>query len=269
MKSINAKNYYSQTANKEFMSVSQFKTFTQCEARALAELNGEYKRPESSALFLGSYVDEMLTGTKKSQAKFIEDNHSNLFKKNGDPYADVLKAIDAVERVKKQPLMMKYLSGTKQKIMTGEIGGIPWKIKMDSYKPGEFIADLKYLKDLRSPNLFESAIKYWGYDIQMAVYQEIVYQNTGERLPTYLVIVTKETVPRVAVAEVNSWNLISAMENVQKQLPRIVAVKNGEVAPERCGDCDFCADTEVLTEPIDSDLLGMSAKQREAMQGKL
>jgi len=266
---INTSNYYSTAANKEYMSVSQFKAFTQCEARALAELKGEYKREETPALLLGSYVDEMLTGTAKSQAKFIEDNHSKLFKKNGEPYADIQKAQDAVERVKKQPLMMKYLSGTKQKIMTGEIGGIKWKIKMDSYKPKEFIADLKYLKDFRSPNLFESAIKYWGYDIQMAVYQEIVYQNTGERLPTYLVIVTKETVPRVAVAHINDWNLATALDDVKKQLPRIAAVKSGQVLPERCCDCDYCAETEMLIEPIDSDLLGMSAKQIKAMQGKL
>ena len=261
--------YYLKSANLEYFSVSQFKDFMKCPAMAMAKLKGEYEQGESRALILGSYVDEMLTGTAKSRAKFIEDNHSQLFKKNGEPYADIQKAIDAVERVKKQPLMMKYLSGAKQKIMIGEIGGVKWKIKMDSYKPGEFIADLKYLKDLRSPNLFESAIKYWGYDIQMAVYQEIVYQNTGERLPTYLVIVTKEMVPRLAVAEVNSWNLTSAMEYVKKQLPHIVAVKNGEIQPERCCDCDFCAETELLIEPIDSDLLGMTAKQIRAMQGKL
>jgi hypothetical protein len=266
---ISARNYFSKAANREYMSVSQFKSFTQCEARAKAELKGEYEREETSALFLGSYVDEMLTGTAKSQAKFIEDNHSQLYKKNGEPYADIQKAMDAVERVRKQPLMMKYLSGTKQKIMTGEIGGVKWKIKMDSYKPKEFIADLKYLKDFKSPNLFESAIKYWGYDIQMAVYQEIVYQNTGLRLPTYLVIVTKESIPRVAVVHINEWNLAAALDNVKKQLPRVAAVKSGEVLPERCCDCDYCADTEVLTEPIDSDLLGMSAKQIKAMSGKL
>ena len=164
--------------------------------------------------------------------------------------------------------MMKYLSGQTQKIMTGTIGGIPWKIKMDSYKPGEFIADLKYLKDFRSPNLFENAIKYWGYDTQMAVYQEIVYQNTGLRLPTYLVIVTKESVPRVAVCEVKQWNLDETLEEVKKRLPRIIEVKSGSVEPERCNVCDYCAETTILTEPIDSDLLGLSAKQIKASNGE-
>lgn len=269
MMKLNEKNYYGQKANQSFMSVSQYKQFVKCEACAMAELNGEYEREKSSALFLGSFVDEMLTGSKKSREKFIEENHSDLFTKNGEPYANVAKAMEAVERVKKQPLMMKYLSGQTQKIMTGDIGGIQWKIKMDSYKPGEFIADLKYLKDLRSPNLFENAIKYWGYDTQMAVYQEIVYQNTGERLPTYLVIVTKETVPRVAVCEVKQWNLDEALEDCKKHLPRIIAVKNGEMVPENCGVCDYCAETTVLTEPIDSDLLGLSTKQIKATRGEV
>ncbi len=266
---LNEKNYYSQQMNQKLISVSQYKSFVKCEACAMAELNGEYIRPETSALLLGSFVDEMLTGTKESREKFIEENYSKLYKKNGEPYVDVAKAMEAVERVKKQPLMMEYLGGEHQKIMTGEIGGIKWKIKMDSYKPGEFIADLKYLKDLRSPNLFESAIKYWGYDTQMAVYQEIVYQNTGLRLPTYLVIVTKETVPRVAVCEVKQWNLDAALEDCKKHLPRIIAVKSGEMAPEHCGVCDYCAETTMLSEPIDSDLLGLSTKQIKATQGEL
>ena len=46
--------------------------------------------------------------------KFITENYGELFKKNGEPYADVAKANDAIERVKKQPLMMKYLSGKHQ-----------------------------------------------------------------------------------------------------------------------------------------------------------
>lgn len=269
MPKLTEKNYYGQQMNREFLSVSQYKQFVKCEACAMAELSGEYEREKSPALFLGSFVDEMLTGTKKSREKFIEENYSRLYKKNGEPYADVAKAMEAVERVKKQPLMMKYLDGDHQTIMTGEIGGAKWKIKMDSYKPGEFIADLKYLKDLRSPNLFESAIKYWGYDTQMAVYQEIVYQNTGLRLPTYLIIVTKETVPRVAVCEVKQWNLDESLEDVKKHLPRIIAVKNGEGEPERCGACDYCAETTMLTEPIDSDLFGLSTNQIKASQGNV
>ena len=252
---LTSKNYFSQKMNDKYMSATQLKDFMKCEASALAELSGEYEKEDSQALFLGSLVDELLTGTKKSQEKFMEENHSKLYKKNGDPYADVAKAFNAVEEVKKQPLMMKHLSGRKQKIMTGVIEGVEFKIKMDSYKPHEFIADLKYLSSLKSPNLFDNVVKYWGYDISMAIYQEIVYQNTGERLPVFLVIITKETVPRKVVCEIKQWNLDEALEKVKKRLPRIMAVKNGEVEPERCNECTYCAATEILTEIIDSDML--------------
>lgn len=252
---LTANNYFSQKASKEYMSASQFKSFVKCEAAALTELNDEDKENDSQALFLGSLVDELLTGTKKSQEKFMEENHSKLYKKNGEPYADVAKAFNAVEEVKKQPLMMKYLSGRKQKIMTGTIAGVEFKIKMDCYKPGEFISDLKYLASLKSPNLFDNVVKYWGYDISLAIYQEIVYQNTGEKLPVFLVIITKEAIPRKCVCEIKQWNLDDALELVKKKLPRIMAVKNGEVEPERCNKCDYCAATEILTEVIDSDML--------------
>ena len=161
------KNYYGRAANREFMSVSQFKNFQRCEAMAMAELNGEYERPQSKALLLGSFVDEMLTGTKKSQVKFVCDNFSELFQKSSKlskldeagrvavvtdyfadlfnednkPYAEIVQALETIERIKKQPLMMQHFKSKHQTIMVGEIAGVPFKIKMDNYKPNEFIAD--------------------------------------------------------------------------------------------------------------------------------
>ena len=266
---ISKKNYFSPEANSEFMSVSQYKSFCKCEAAALAEIKGEYIRPESRALLLGSYVDEMLTGTKKSKEAFLLENNSELFKKNGEPYADVQKAMDAVAKVKEQPLMMKYLSGQKQKIMTGEISGIPFKIKMDSYKKNEFIADLKYMASLRSPNMFEPMVKYWNYVAQGAVYQEIVFQNTGKRLPFYLVIATKEDPTHLAVCEIKQYDLDDELDKIKATVGRYHAIKQGEIEPERCEeyDCIYCTSTHVITEPIDSNYLGMSKKQIQAANG--
>lgn len=279
------KNYYGSAANNSFMSVSQFKQFQKCEAMALAELKGEYERPKSKALLLGSFVDEMLTGTKKSQIKFIVENRFEIFQKSSKlskiddegltviatdffpnifdienkPYAEIVQALETIERIKKQPLMMKHFKSKHQVIMTGEIAGVPFKIKMDNYKPGEFIADGKYMASLRSPNLFEPMVKYWGYDIQGAVYQEIVYQNTGERLPFLLDIGTKENPAHLAVAEIKQYDLDEALDTVIKNAPRYQAIKKGEIEPERCGeyDCNYCTETEIITEPIDSNFLGL------------
>jgi hypothetical protein len=286
------KNYYSQVANQQYFSVSQFKDFKKCEAMAMAKLKGEYEKPKSQALLLGSFVDEMLTGTKGSQIKFVAENYSDLFQKSSKiyltlnkvddksriafitdyyselfntenkPYADIVQALETVERIKKQPLMMKHLKGKHQVIMTGEIAGVPFKIKMDSYHPDKMIVDLKYMASLRSPNLFEPMVKYWGYDIQGAVYQEIVYQNTGKRLPFYLDIGTKEKPAHLDIAEITQYDLDEALDMVIKNVPRFQAIKNNEIEPERCEeyDCNFCTETAIITEPIDSNFLGLPKK---------
>ena len=262
-------NYYSPDASRAYFSVSQFKDFMKCPAMAMAKLRGEYQEEIGRALILGSYVDEMLTGTRKSQMKFIEKNHDELFKKNGDPYADVQQAIDTIERVRQQPKMMHYLSGEHQVIMTGEIEGVPFKIKMDSFNPDEYITDLKYMASLRSPNLFQSMIKYWGYDVQAAVYQEIVRQNIGKRLPFYFDVATKEKPAHLALGEISQWNMDEALETVKKNIVNFQKIKVGEIPPERCEDygCDYCTCTKIITEPIDTDLFGMSTAQIKAMEG--
>ena len=264
-------NYYSKEAHETYFSVSQFKDFMKCPAMAMAKLSGEYDEEDGRALLLGSYVDEMLTGTRKSQMEFLEENRSELFKKNGDPYADVVQAINTIERVKKQPLMMKYLSGKHQVIMTGKIEGVPFKIRMDSYKEGEFIADLKYMKSLRSPNLFQPMIKYWNYDTQAAVYQEIVRQNTGVVLPFLFVVATKEQPAHLAVGEISQWNMDEALETVKKNIVNFHKIKAGELPAERCEDygCEYCTTTKIITEPIDTDLFGMSTAQIKAMKGEI
>lgn len=265
---LTEKNYYQ---DHTYMSVSQFKRFLECPASAMAEIRGEYVPERGRALILGSYVDEMLTGTDDSRWNFFIENKPELFKKNGEPYADVAQAAETVERVRKQPLMMKYLGGEHQVIMTGEIEGVPFKIKMDSYKEGEFIADLKYMASLRSPNLFDSMIKHWGYDIQAACYQEIVYQNTGERLPFYFVVATKEKPAHLEVGQINQWNMDEAMEKVRQHIRKFHQMKIGELEPERCEsyNCDYCTETKVITEPIDTDLFGMSAAQIKAVKGEV
>lgn len=267
---LTSRNYYSAKANAEYFSVSQFKAFKKCEAAAMAELRGEYIPERGRALLLGSFVDEMLTGTKRSQEIFIEENRSELYKKNGEPYADVEQAIEAVSRVRAQPLMMKYLGGKHQVIMTGVIEGVPFKIRMDSFDPNAFISDLKYMASLRSPNLFQPMIEYWGYDIQAAVYQEIVFQNIGKRLPFIFNVATKEKPAHLALGEINQFNIDKAFDVVRTNIRRYQQIKSGIILPERCEDygCDFCTTTKTV-EVIDTDLFGMSTAQIRAMKGDI
>lgn len=289
------RNYYNEEANASFMSASQFKDFRKCEAMALAKIKGEYESQPSKALLLGSFVDEMLTGTKKSRMNFIIENRGELFQKSSKisklsdeelisllsdklfdvfssdnkPYTEIVQALETIAKIKKQPLMMKHFRSRHQTIMTGEIAGVPFKIKMDNYKPGEFISDGKYMASLRSPNMFEPMVKFWGYDIQGAIYQEIVRQNTGKRLPFYLDIATKEVPTHLAVAEINQFDLDEALDLVKVWAPRYQAIKLGEIQPERCEEynCSYCTETGIITEPIDSNYLGMSPKQIKIASG--
>lgn len=67
---LTSENYYSTEADKEYLSVSQYKNFVGslgrpgCEAYALAKLNEEWveNMEDSDALMVGSYVDAHFEG---------------------------------------------------------------------------------------------------------------------------------------------------------------------------------------------------------------
>ena len=254
---LTSNNYFSTEANREFLSVSQYKNFVGsvgikgCEARALAELNGEYEREKSTALLVGSYVDSYFEG---SLEQFKAEN-CEIFTKQGALKAEYRQAEEIINRIERDPYFMKFMSGQKQVIMTGEIGGVPWKIKIDSYIPDTCIVDLKIVKSIRDRFYvkkygFTDFITNWGYEIQGAVYQEIVRQNTGKTLPFYIAAASKEKVTDIEIIQINDEALAGALEKVKEHVERIVKIKNGEIEPERCGTCDYCRLTKVLSRPI-------------------
>lgn len=254
---LTSSNYFSAEANREYLSVSQYKDFVGstgikgCEARALAELNGEYEREKSTALLVGSYVDSYFEG---SLEQFKAEN-CEIFTKQGTLKAEYRQAEEIINRIERDLYFMKFMSGQKQVIMTGEIGGVPWKIKMDSYIPDICIVDLKIVKSIRERFYvkkygFTNFITNWGYEIQGAVYQEIVRQNTGKTLPFYIAAASKEKVTDIEIIQVNDEALAGALEKVKEHVERVVKIKNGEIEPERCGTCDYCKFTKVLSRPM-------------------
>lgn len=250
-------NYYSQEANREYMSVSQFKDFAgtygklPCEFTALEKLEGRWEEEETKALLVGSYVDSHFEGTLD---KFKAD-HPSLFKKDGGLKVDYVKANEIIARIERDKYFMRYMSGQKQVIMTGELFGAKWKIKIDSYIPGVAIVDLKVMSSITKPEWvrdlgYLSFIEYWGYDLQGAVYQEIVRQNTGKKLPFYIAAATKEKEPDIRIIHVTDNYLQAALSVVETNMPRVLRVKNGEAEPDRCELCDCCRYNRVLSGPI-------------------
>jgi hypothetical protein len=254
---LTAENYYSQEANREYMSVSQFKDFAgtygrlACEFAAMEKLEERWKDEETTALLVGSYVDAYFEGT----LEWFKAEHPALFKKDGGLKAEYVKANEIIARIERDKYFMKYMSGQKQVIMTGELFGAKWKIKIDSYIPKVAIVDLKVMASITELKWVKDLgyldfVRYWGYDIQGAVYQEIVRQNTGDKLPFYIAGATKEKEPDIRIIHVTDNYLQEALSVVEANMPRILRIKSGEYQPDRCELCDCCRHNRVLTKPI-------------------
>ena len=249
------KNYYSQKANKEFFSVSQVKDFLKCEAYAMAKINGEWVEPPTTAMLIGSYVDSYFEGTLEK----FRANTPELFKKDGTLKSDFVKAEQIIQRIESDELFMLCLSGKKQVIMTGELFGAKFKIKMDSYLKDQAIVDLKVVKKLREiffkNNGKISFIEKWGYDLQLGVYQEVVRQNTGKLLDCVIAGIDKQDIPDIDCILIPNDQLEFQRNELAWKMPRLIEVKTGKAEPQRCGVCDYCRATKKLTGLISPDKL--------------
>lgn len=226
---INQENYYSEDANREFFSVSQYKSFMSCEARAMAELRGEYQRPVTRALLVGSFVDSYFEGTLE---EFMKKN-PGIYTRRRELRADFKRANQIIEIVKTDQKFMDSMSGEKQRIFTFELFGVKWKAKLDSYNPGKAITDLKVVARM-------DKLPLWRYDIQGAIYQKGVEICTGDRLPFYLAVVTKEKVLDRDIWQIPQSTLDFALRQVEENIGRYIDIKQGRIKPEHCGKCDYC-----------------------------
>lgn len=248
-------NYYSAEADTAYMSASQFRSFMSCEAKALAQLNGEYPKTVTTAMLIGSAVDAMVEGTFDRFA----DEHPELFSTRGptkgELKAEFKKAVELYERINQDPFFMSYLEGNKQTILTGTIAGVPFKAKLDVLHP-ERIVDFKTTADFKrtyDPEVgaYVTFGEYWRYDIQGAIYRELVRQQFSWELPFYLAAVTKEPEPDLAVLSIPDDVLRFALDEVEAFAPKFQAIKLGFAEPTRCGKCDYCKRTKKLTKVID------------------
>lgn len=267
---LTAENYYSNEANKRYCSASEFKQYvslgtTACEARAVALLNGTYEEPKSDALIFGSIVDYLwehdgdLTDFNKEHPDI--DLYSSRGASKGNVLAKWQKAIDVYKRTTKDELFSQFMSGERQKIFTGTIENVPFKCKLDSYLPHKAIVDLKTTRSIRKPFRitdvgYVSFVEKYGYTTQMAIYQELVRQNTGETLPCFIAAVSKEDVPDIEIIYLDDEVLKEALAEVKAKVGNIQMLKNGEIEPIRCECCDYCKSTKKLTKAIHfSDIL--------------
>lgn len=241
---LNNDNYFSKENNLKYMGSSQFKAFMQCEAAALADITGEYTKPQTRAMLVGSYVDAYFSGAMEQ----FKLEHGEIFKKDGSLKSEYILADSIILRIERDKLFLRYISGDTQAIKTAKIGGVDCKIKMDSYFPNDKIVDLKVLKDTESlwSDYYLSRMGFveaCGYDIQGAFYQMV----EGNNLPFILAVATKQTEPDLYLYQLSEPVLNNAKQIILGQIEHFDNIKKGLVEPERCGNCEYCRKTKVLT----------------------
>lgn len=226
---LDQNNYYSPEANQQYFSVSQYKDFMQCEAMALAKIRGDYKPEMTRAMLTGSFVDAYFEGTLD---QFMKD-HPAVFTRKQELRSEFRKANEIIARIRSDELFMKFMSGEKQRIMTFDLFGVPWKMKMDSYLPGICITDLKVVARFKS-------LPFWRYDLQGAVYKAGVLMNTDEVLPFYLAVATKERTIDLDIFQIPDSTIDMALSEIERNIQHYADVKQGLVPPVYCGKCDYC-----------------------------
>jgi len=254
---ITEANYFSKEAEQMYIGSTQYREFCGtvgqrgCEARALAKIRGDWVEEKSIALYVGSYVDAHFGGTLGT----FKAQNPEIFTRQGELKSQFKQANVMIERCERDPYYMKTLSGGTQVIYTAELFGLKWKIKMDSFHEGIAIVDGKTTKSIAETHYVKdlgrvSFVEFWGYEIQLAIYQKITLIVTGKLLPCLIAAVSKEPEPDIEVIGFDQKKLDEQVENIRLSAPRIIQLKAGEIEPDKCNVCDYCKSTKVLTGPI-------------------
>ncbi|HIZ56315.1 MAG TPA: PD-(D/E)XK nuclease-like domain-containing protein [Firmicutes bacterium] len=257
-------NYYTQEADWEYMSCSQYQSFCECEAAAMAKLEGRWKGPDTDAFLVGNYFHSYMEGPE-AHNEFCQQYFDKIYKTKTDKKSGLVEitgkyaAYDAADRMIEKclsdPMVRQFyeMPGNVEEIMTGELFGIPWRIRMDKRVPSRnLILDWKTTANIRELKFNpitrerETFAEAYGYLMRAAVYSEIMKQNEQQDYdPQFLIVaVSKQDPSDLAVLSLNHrqrWDL--ELEDIKKRLPHIIRVKTYQEQAKRCGECDYCRAT--------------------------
>jgi len=256
---LTRENYFSKEAEALYMGSSSFKAWDimhgGCEAKEVAKKNGIWVEKENPAFLLGSYVHSWSSGDLQ---KFIADT-PQLFKKDGSLLAKYALGDKMIDVLKNDPLVETIREGEKEQIFTGNIAGVDFKIQVDilNLEKGYF-ADIKTTKNLQESYWnkeirgHETFINKYDYYAQIAIYAEILKQNTGlvEYLEPYLIVVDKQEVPDHEVIYMGKNFITDKLEEIKSRLEHIMAVRTKLLEPIFCGKCDYCRSIKKILKPI-------------------
>lgn len=250
---LTQENYFSKEANKEYISVSQFKAFAECEAQALhnIEIGGEN---EKEAFLEGKLFEALVTGN----GELFIAQHPELISTQGATAGQLKakfnKVIKAAERFLEQDFFKDIINKCeKQVILTGEIEGVKVKCALDLFdRETNSIYDIKCMKDFKaqwnkSEKLYVPWYYIYDYVLQLAVYREIVRQNFGEPKEIGLLAASKEETPDLQAKSFSPELLDLELEYFKNDVKIYDNIKKGLLTPDSCGCCSFCKSNKIIT----------------------
>jgi len=263
---LTAENYYSREASLAYMSCSDYQGWLGCEAKQAALLDGRWVDKGSSAFLVGNYFHSYFEGAEAHE-RFCDEHFYDIFKTKttkarGEEitgkYAEFVEADKMIDAAQRDPLIKGFIDipGENEKIMTGELFGLPWRIRVDKYiADARIILDWKTTKDIWATSYNpatkerETFVEAYGYMMRAAVYSEIEKQFTGNADdPQFVIIaISKQDPPDKEALLLNhrqryDWEL----EQIKNRVGRIQMLRDGVYKPERCGFCDYCRATKRL-----------------------
>lgn len=249
--------YYSAASARQYWSISQYKRFRECEARALAELEGEWEdQRDNTALLVGNMVHSYFE-SPEAHKKFMDENADAMISKagktKGQLKADFLVGQRMIERLEADKQFMEYYVGQKEVAVTGEIEGVEFKGKIDclNVEKGYFV-DIKTTKsdidsmvwvqdEASGRNIQVRWFEAWGYVLQMAAYKKMLKEQYGKEFTPVIYAVTKESTPDTrAIVFQSQEKLDYELSELSMLIKHLDDVKKGKEEAKPCGHCEYC-----------------------------
>ena len=259
--------YYSAASAHRYWSISQYKRFRECEARALAELEGEWEdQRDNTVLLVGNMVHSYFE-SPEAHKKFMDENADAMISKagktKGQLKSDFLVGKRMIERLEADKEFMECYVGQKEVAVTGKIEGVEFKGKIDclNVEKGYFV-DIKTTKsDIDSEvwvqdeasgrNIQVRWFEAWGYILQMAAYKKMLEEEYGKEFLPIIYAVTKEPYPDTRAIAFESQEILDyELTKLSVLIQRLDKVKRGEEKAKPCGHCEYCK-SKALTRRVE------------------
>lgn len=245
---LSTDNYYSQDQSFKYLSATFTNVFIRNPREAWDRLVNGWKpeHQDDTPLLVGNYLHSYFE-SPEAHAKFIEEHPeiiSSTGKTKGQLKAPYKCAEDMIKAIERQKNVMKIINAAQQHevMVTGKINGVDYKGKVDGldvahgmfidYKTNIDPYKAHWVKDEYGNIERSTFIKDFGYYRQMAIYRELLKQTYGKEFFCFLIVVSKEKVPKVGLVSLPTLELEQGLHEAEEAAPHFRAVLNGEEFPE-------------------------------------